>query len=314
MVLSVDGKEDVVYNLAMNMSRSRDLIQQFVLGSEESAKDIVRAHIFGSEPVAPRHSEVWEDIHRTFEVEIRLSGKADITLGDTTFPLVPGDVVLIPAWEPHIITSAAPTGDNLVIQFLPEFLGSRTIGGILWLNFFAMPAASRPRVKPAFRDRVLAVAADIRYEVDQMLLGWDDGVRTELIKLLLILARSDPVDPGATRGLQHRQVVLERVMPAVILAYSEPSTRKTLEEAADACRLSVRHFSSLFKSVMGVSFANFSLRVRLRRAAELLSLTDLPVETIAETTGFTDHSHLSRSFVRLLGTTPGGYRQSPRQR
>lgn len=299
----------------MGKDRSLDMIKQFVLAPVPGTSDVVRGHVFGSEPDPSRKSAFWEDMHRTFEVEIILSGRARHMIGEVAFSSEPGDVVLIPAWEPHGIVNdvSGRRAHTLVIQFLPEFLGSRTIGGLLWLTFFAMPAAERPKVSPMFRHRVLGVAENIRYEIEEMPFGWEDGVRAELLKVFLILARSSPFDPDQALDVRHRQSKLERVMPAVTLVYSEPSTRHTLEEAADACRLGARHFSSQFKQVMGVTFAEFSLRVRLKRAAELLSLTDLPVETIAEQTGFTDHSHLSRSFACTFGSTPTNYRRSLRR-
>jgi AraC-like DNA-binding protein len=294
----------------MRQNSQHDLILQFVTGRGPETRELVRAAVFRSDPVPLGASPEWEDTHRTFEIEVRLSGEARIELGEAVLTLVPGDVALIPAWEPHRVFADLSLGDILVIQFLPEFLGYRTIGGVLWLSLFAMPAASRPRVSPALRERVLAVAESIRYESEEMPFGWEDGLRAEVLKLLLILARSSPVDPRAAVGFTDRQRALERVMPAVTMAYADPRTRHTLEEAAAACQLGVRHFSSRFKRVMGVTYADFSLRVRLRRAAELLMLTDLPVEAVAERTGFTDHSHLSRSFVRAFGQTPSGYRRA----
>ncbi len=49
-------------------------------------------------------------------------------------------------------------------------------------------------------------------------------------------------------------------------------------------------------------------RVHLNRACELLSQTDLPVEQVAEMSGFTGPVHFSRAFRRELDTTPTDYR------
>ncbi len=248
--------------------------------------------------------------HRTFEVHIRLAGRGNLTLGETTLACTPGDVVLIPAWERHAFHAESLSGRYLVIQFLSEFLGNRTIGGIPWLSFFAMPAANRPRIAKAMRDRVLVVAEGLRHEVEEFPFGWEDGVRAELLKLLLLLVRSSPFEQTPASDLGRRQVALARLMPAVTLVYSDLATRHSSVEAASACRLSVRQFSSEFKRVMGVAFAEFSMRTRLRRAAELLSLTDLSVETIASRAGFADHSHLTRAFARRYNATPTDYRRS----
>jgi len=52
------------------------------------------------------------------------------------------------------------------------------------------------------------------------------------------------------------------------------------------------------------------LRVRLGRARELLSETDLPIATIAERLGFKHQEYMGDVFRKRLGTTPAQYRKS----
>jgi transcriptional regulator GlxA family with amidase domain len=51
------------------------------------------------------------------------------------------------------------------------------------------------------------------------------------------------------------------------------------------------------------------LRVRLRRAQELLEETDLPLATIAERAGFLHSEYFSVAFKRVNQTTPSEYRR-----
>ena len=52
----------------------------------------------------------------------------------------------------------------------------------------------------------------------------------------------------------------------------------------------------------------FQTQVRVARAKALL-LRGWPISQAAAHTGFADQSHLTRHFKRLVGVTPGQYRQ-----
>ena len=68
-----------------------------------------------------------------------------------------------------------------------------------------------------------------------------------------------------------------------------------------------------FRRVYHEPMASYVRRLRVRAAAELLMAeTDATIAGIAAEVGFADQSHLTRSFVRTLGTTPATYRASHR--
>ena len=63
-----------------------------------------------------------------------------------------------------------------------------------------------------------------------------------------------------------------------------------------------------FKSLMGVSFSEFSLRFRVSSAARELVSTDKTMKAIAFDWGFTDTSHLHRCFVKYYKIAPSMFR------
>jgi AraC-like DNA-binding protein/PAS domain-containing protein len=83
----------------------------------------------------------------------------------------------------------------------------------------------------------------------------------------------------------------------------------SLDDLADAARLSVYHFARAFRHSTGVSPHRYVLQQRVRRAKQLLVQTDLPLARIASAVGFSDQGHLSRQFRGLVGTTPSSYRK-----
>jgi transcriptional regulator GlxA family with amidase domain len=69
-----------------------------------------------------------------------------------------------------------------------------------------------------------------------------------------------------------------------------------------------RHLSRIFQTEIGLSPAEFVLRMRMEYARRLLERTDLPPERIAEKCGLGSIATLHRVFRNRLGLTPGRYR------
>jgi AraC family transcriptional regulator len=67
-----------------------------------------------------------------------------------------------------------------------------------------------------------------------------------------------------------------------------------------------------FRARHGVSVGEYGRRLRVEWAARELACGDLPLAMLAAQAGFADQSHFTRCFKRLLGTTPGRYRDETR--
>jgi len=84
----------------------------------------------------------------------------------------------------------------------------------------------------------------------------------------------------------------------------------SLEEVADACQLSVSHFSRAFRTTFGRPPYKWLIERRVERARDLMTNTRLPLAHIATQSGFADQSALNRSFKRIHGVTPGIWRRT----
>jgi AraC family transcriptional regulator len=82
-----------------------------------------------------------------------------------------------------------------------------------------------------------------------------------------------------------------------------------LADLAALIGMSQFHFSHLFKQSMGMAPYQYLLQQRIERAKQLLKQTDRSIMDIAFICGFNSHSHLSRQFRQLTGTTPKAYRK-----
>lgn len=77
-------------------------------------------------------------------------------------------------------------------------------------------------------------------------------------------------------------------------------------------QLSRRSLEIRFQNVVGRTVHAEIQRVRLERAKQLLTETDLPIPKIAEATGYGSASYLGQVFRQTLGTTPARFRRHAR--
>ncbi|MEM9668788.1 MAG: GlxA family transcriptional regulator [Pseudomonadota bacterium] len=77
--------------------------------------------------------------------------------------------------------------------------------------------------------------------------------------------------------------------------------------------LSNRHLDRVFKRYLGAGPQAFYRKIRLERAAQLLSQTSLTVSSIAVACGFSSSSHLSKFFHRDYGVAPMAYRTASQE-
>lgn len=87
--------------------------------------------------------------------------------------------------------------------------------------------------------------------------------------------------------------------------YSQPLT---LEKVAKEVGLSVSYFSALFHQVVGASFREHLCAIRIEESKQLLLSTSYSLTDIAIAVGFADQSYFCKMFKKIVGMTPGKFR------
>ena len=98
---------------------------------------------------------------------------------------------------------------------------------------------------------------------------------------------------------------LERALTAMLDTPEAPHTLQSLAETAGMSRAA---FAEQFKQSFDRTAMDFLKEIRLRRGAQLLTGTDLPVKLIAARIGFDSRSYFSRAFKAFAGKDPATYR------
>jgi AraC-like DNA-binding protein/quercetin dioxygenase-like cupin family protein len=82
-----------------------------------------------------------------------------------------------------------------------------------------------------------------------------------------------------------------------------------LQKIADAMGYHKNYICTAFRQDTGMTVGNCLLTLRIRKAAELLSLSDMDLKEISTSCGFVNFSHFTRAFKQATGTPPGQYRR-----
>lgn len=78
---------------------------------------------------------------------------------------------------------------------------------------------------------------------------------------------------------------------------------------ADRFKLSPSYLSTMFKKAHGTGIVDYTNRLRIEKAMELLRDSDMPIQEIAEKTGFSNYNSFSRVFKKEVGISAKDYRR-----
>ncbi len=86
----------------------------------------------------------------------------------------------------------------------------------------------------------------------------------------------------------------------------------TEKEVASLCGMNTCTFSRVFKREHGMTFRDYLINYRIRKAQHLLRNPNVSVRDIAYTVGFRDPSYFTRMFRRVVGASPSQYHKRHR--
>lgn len=70
-----------------------------------------------------------------------------------------------------------------------------------------------------------------------------------------------------------------------------------------------RTFLHRFRKATGMTTTDYTQRLKIGRAREMLQTTAAPIDTVAWNVGYNDPSSFRKVFTRIVGLTPSEYRR-----
>jgi len=218
------------------------------------------------------------------------------------FEIQAGDLLLIPQGAEHIVRQ----GPGVAMHLFAVHFHAQVFEGINLLDLLGFPAhvPGSPAAPFAEANRRLARESALKAP------GFRAAMAAEILALLLHIVRHHGRRfraPGAGRA--HAE--LPRLLPALEwLDRNLHHPALGVRDLAKRVYLSEVQFRKLFRRVTGLSPVRFIQRRRVERACSLLHGSEMGVEEIAETCGFSDAPFFCRVFKAWTKTTPRRYRNA----
>lgn len=222
-------------------------------------------------------------------------GRVVWEIGGHPHRLQPGDLVLVPPRIPHRGWSETQRMTLVSVHVDALLPGGQDAFRLLRPPVFL-------RVLPRSRlDRYLRGALGEFERTDsadtmRMLPGW---ARLITLEFIAEVARRCLVSP------RPRDPLVAGVLEQLSRWVTEPVT---LAQLAAHAGYSPQHLNRRFQRELGVTPLKYLMRLRLERAARLLTETQLTATAIAQSLGFDDPAYFARAFKRHFGLSPQRYR------
>ncbi|NQX59677.1 AraC family transcriptional regulator [Paenibacillus qinlingensis] len=96
-----------------------------------------------------------------------------------------------------------------------------------------------------------------------------------------------------------------------ILAYVQDHYKTvTLGELSSTFHFTESYLSKLIRATSGQTFLDIIKTIKLNKAIELLTSSDLKVQNISESIGFENNTHFIRTFKKVYGISPNQFRKN----
>lgn len=247
--------------------------------------------------------------HDFFEIVLVARGYGEHRFdGQTSCGVMQGDVFAIRPGETHCYAD----GRQMMIfnvLFDPDFLHPE------WSQLLQLPNIARMHSSPAYkyhlkifeRQNAERLLHEIINEIALRRPAFRIRARALLLEFLILAGRAEE---QAWRSHDYR---LEAIHRAIIYMEQHLKDDLSLEDIARHAGLSRNYFRDFFHQETGTSPWNYFLLLRLECVKKLLGETNLPLNEVAQGSGFCDQSYMARIFRKLEGMTPREYRLALRQ-
>lgn len=241
--------------------------------------------------------------HNEVELLLPVEEGYTVTVEETTYLLSPGDLFVIPPGCVHSL-SAPPKGSRFVLLFegipssMSHFFSQRSLP-------FSEPVLINAGTCPQIYEKVLSL-------IFRMIsVYWSESsvrqlhIYSCLLEFYAVCADFQ-LEKGTASPAKNPHLKMDELLSYLEQHYAE---KISLEKAASMASLSKYHFSRVFRSCTGQTFAAWLNSLRVQASENLLRETSLSIGEIAGKCGFSSLSAFHRNFQDANGCTPSEFRR-----
>ena len=135
------------------------------------------------------------------------------------------------------------------------------------------------------------------------------AIFTTLDNMMRYLAEQLASSIASSAGLpvlNLREGFFKDIISCINMEYCE---KITLQSIANRFNIAPSYLCQIFQKEIGMTFTKYITRLRIAKAAKLLSDTALPIAAISDETGFSQYYYFAKVFKKTMGVTPSEYRE-----
>lgn len=257
------------------------------------------------------------------------SGHCQLDVERATYPLHPGDLVLVPHGTGHRIHAGGPDEfpnipdlphehhfeNYAVLRYggvgpLTELIcgGLRLEHPIARRLVDALPPVIHVR---AARRSALGTTLDLLAEEVERHAAGSEAVISRLCDIVVIQAiRAWTTSGDAANSSWLRAMSDPHLGPALAALHADPAAPWTVAGMAARAAMSRSAFAARFSEIVGQPAMHYLTEIRMQMAVDLLHRGDRTIADIASTVGYESDASFSRTFKRHTGTSPRELRRA----
>lgn len=254
--------------------------------------------ILSDHPVNSMH------FHNCMEIGYCYSGYGTIFVEQKKISFQEGDICIIPENTVHISYSEeGVTSRWEYILFDPRLLFPREPFSHLSEHnrfLYDEPGLSNLISRGKYPE-LTAIVRHILEEFHQLRLHYQDSLRGLFLAFISQYLSCRPALNTDSPEQMMKRLTIWPAIQHVRLHYNE---KITVPQLSALCSLSEPHFRRVFGAVIHMTPLDYLHQLRIRQACYLLTHSNIPVNEIAQKTGFVTLSSFNRQFQMIVGTSP----------
>lgn len=212
------------------------------------------------------------------------------------WPVNKNDAFLIPQHIPHIY-GADP--DNPWSNYWVHFQGRQAAAFARLIN----PAGGSPIIHLPHHEEIVACIEQLYQYMSNVhttsTLVAGSGALSQLLALIQLRMRAAAVKYRTAE---------ENIDNVVDFMHRNLGEKLSLKDLANIAGMSPNHFGVLFRKRYENTPIDYFNRLKIQKASELLTTTNLRISEVGEMLGICDPYYFSRLFKRIMGVSPRAYR------
>ena len=236
--------------------------------------------------------------HTSYEVHIILCGNQDYKIGENTFTVSAGELLLISPYTQHIAVSESDDYKKCAISF------SLTKDSALnaKLSHISSHAVAKASEELLYLLNLLCAESSNASAFSKSI--------SELISLecILLILRLVGAKDEETRNSEH--IHDARVTIAKQFIQDNIQSNITIQALASYCCLGEKQLSRIFYSEENCTIAEYIRIHKLEHLKNLLASDNYSIREISELMNFSSECYLNSFFKKYTGMTPGAYKKA----